>query len=231
MVQVRAGLVLSPDLSVLATKKAVKMRSVPSQVDVDAPIGDAQRDQIRRLDNNALIIRLHFTINHLSRWLSPIHDPSRLVRAVHRGEPSVKDLIIGMRDEEQRIFPKLHLIATQNSPDLDTLPPWQPDPATVEADQGRVPIVLMAQFRRLRQSTCSLLRSLPDDAWHRQGISRRNYNVSGRELAEHLAVHDYQYLRAMDVSLDLVGAREGLAEIQKTHLDELLKLSPETLKL
>lgn len=222
---------LASDLPALATKKAIKMRSASSPVDVDAPIGDDQRDQIRRLDNNALIIRLHFTINHLSRWLSPIHDPSRLVRAVYRGEPSVKDLVIGMRDEEQRIFPKLHLIATQNNPDLDKLSPWRPDPATVEADEGRTPIVLMSQFRRLRQSTCSLLRSLPDDAWHLKGISRREYNVSVRELAEHLAVHDYQHLRAMDVTLDQVGARDGLAEIQKTHLDELLKLSPETLKL
>ncbi len=207
------------------------MRSASSPVDINAPIGDAQRDQIRRLDNNAIIIRLHFAINHLSRWLSPIHDSSRLVRSVYRGEPSVKDLVVGMRDEEQRIFPKLHLIATRNNPDLDKLPPWRPDPATMEADQGMAPIVLMSQFRRLRQSTCSLLRSLPDDAWHQKGISRRNYNVTVRELAEHLVAHDYQYLRAMDASLDQVGAREGLAEIQKTHLEELLKLSPETLKL
>ena len=207
------------------------MRSASSPGDVRAAIGDEQRDQVRRLDNNALIIRLLFTINHLSRWLSPIHDPSRLVRSVYRGEPTVRDLVVGMRDEEQRIFPKLHLIATRNHPDLDKLPPWQPDPAALEADQGMTPIVLVAQFRRLRQSTCSLLRSLPDDAWYRKGISRRDYNVTVRELAEHLAVHDYQYLRVMDVTLDQVGAREGLAEIQKTHLDELLKLSPETLKL
>jgi len=207
------------------------MRSVPGAVDVIPPIPDEQRNQIGRLDNNALIIRLHFTVNHLSRWLSPIHDPSQLVRSVYRGEPTVKDLVIGMRDEEQRIFPKLHLIATQNHPDLDTLPPWRADPAKVEADQGMPPIVLMAQFRRLRQSTCSLLRSLPDDAWLRRGISRRDYNVSVRELAEHHAAHDYEYLHAMDRTLDEVGAREGLAEIQKTHLDELLKLSPESLRL
>lgn len=207
------------------------MRSASSITDVTAPIGDEQRNQIRRLDNNALIIRLSFAVNHLSRWLSPIHDPSRLERSLHRGEPSVKELVSGMRDEEQRVFPKLHLIATQNNPDLDRLPPWRPDPATIEADRDMPPIVLMAQFRRLRQSTCSLLRSLPDDAWHRRGVSRRDYNVTIRELAEHLAAHDYQYLRAIDETLDQVGAREGLAEIQKVHLGELLKLSPETLTL
>ncbi len=207
------------------------MRSASSFVDVNTPIGDEQRDRIRRLDNNALIIRLGFTVNHLSRWLSPIHDPSRLERSLYRGEPSGKDLVIGMRDEEQRVFPKLHLIATQNNPDLDKLPPWRADPTTVEADQRIPPLVLMSQFRLLRQSTCSLLRSLPDDAWHRKGISRLNRNVTIRELAEQLAEHDYQYLRAMDETLDKIGAREGLAEIQKTHLDELLKLSPESLKL
>lgn len=207
------------------------MSTMPGQIDVNAPIGDEQRDRIRQLDNNALIIRLHFGINHLSRWLSPIHDPSRLVRSVYRGMPTVKDLVIGMRDEEQRTFPKMHLIATQNAPDLDRLPPWRPDAAILESDQAMVPIVLLSQFRRLRQSTCSLLRSLPDDAWHRKGISRREYNVTIRELAEHLAASDYRYLKAMDETLDQVGARQGLAEIQKTHLDDLLKLSPERLTL
>jgi hypothetical protein len=96
----------------------------------------------------------------------------------------------------------------------------------VATDQATATIVLMAQFRRLRQGTCSLLRSLPDDAWGLKGSSRRDQNVSIRALAEHLALHDYRYLRALDETLDQVGAREGLAEIQKTHLDELLKLVP-----
>ncbi len=89
----------------------------------------------------------------------------------------------------------------------------------------------MAQFRRLRQGTCSLLRSAPDDAWSLKGTSRRERNVTIRELAEQLALHDYRFLRALDETLDQVGAREGLAEIQKTHLDELLKLVPGTLRL
>ena len=87
-------------------------------------------------------------------------------------------------------------------------------------------MVLLAQFRRGRQGTCSLLRSLPDDAWDLKGHTRQGPNVSIRELAQQLALHDYRYLRALDETLDQVGAREGLAEIQKTHLDELLKLVP-----
>lgn len=207
------------------------MRSATSFIDVNAPVSDQQRRQIAQMNNNALIVRLMFTVNHLSRWLSPIHDPDRLERSIYRGEPTAKELVIGMRDEEERVFPKLHLIATRTNPNLDTLPVWQPDPAVQEADQRTPTIVLLATFRRLRLSTCSLLRSLPDDAWGLKGISRRERNVTVRELAEHLALHDYRYLRALDETLDQAGAREGLAEIQKTHLDELLKLSPDHLDL
>jgi hypothetical protein len=207
------------------------MRSAASFIDVNAPVSDELRNRIRISDNNALIVRLHFTINHLSRWLTPIHDPNRLERALYRGEPTAKELVIAMRKEEARIFPKMHLIATQSRPNLDNLPVHEQDPVTAATDIATPTIVLMAQFRRLRQGTCSLLRSLPDDAWTLKGSSRRDTNASVRELAEHLALHDYRSLRAMDRTLDQVGAREGLAEIQKTHLDDLLKLVPDTLHL
>ena len=207
------------------------MRSATSFIDIDAPVSEQQRRQIGEMNNNALIIRLMFTVNHLSRWLSPIHDADRLERAVYRGEPTAKDLLIGMRDEEQRVFPKLHLIATRTKPDLDTLPPWRPDPRVIDADRQTPPIVLLAAFRRLRLSSCSLLRSLPDDAWGLVGRSRREENVTVRQLAERLALHDYRYLRALDETLDQSGAREGLAAIQKAPLDELLKLSPDHLDL
>jgi hypothetical protein len=207
------------------------MRSAASFIDVNAPVSDELRNRIRISDNNALIVRLHFTINHLSRWLTPIHDPNRLERALYRGEPTAKELVIAMRKEEARIFPKMHLIATQSRPNLDNLPVHEQDPVTAATDIATPTIVLMAQFRRLRQGTCSLLRSLPDDAWTLKGSSRRDTNASVRELAEHLALHDYRSLRVMDRTLDQVGAREGLAEIQKTHLDDLLKLVPDTLHL
>lgn len=207
------------------------MRSATSFIDVDAPVSDELRRQVSESDNNSLIIRLHFTVNHLSRWLTPIHDANRLERSVYRGEPTAKELVIEMRDEEERIYPKMYTIATQSSPDLDRIPRWERDAASRERDRDTATIVLMAQFRRLRQGTCSLLRSLPDDAWSLKGTSRQERNVSIRELAEHLAVHDYRFLRALDETLDQVGAREGLAEIQKTHLDELLKLVPQTLHL
>jgi len=207
------------------------MRSATSFIDVNAPVSDEVRRQVGRSDNNALIIRLHFTIHHLSRWLTPIHDANRLERAVYRGEPTAKDLVIGMRDEEERVFPKLYTIATQTHPDLDKVPEWTPPPGSAERDRAAATVVLMAQFRRLRQGTCSLLRSLPDDAWDLKGLTRKGPNVSIRELAEQLALHDYRYLRALDETLDQVGAREGLAEIQKTHLDELMLLVPSQVRL
>lgn len=198
-----------------------------SFVDVNAPIGTEQRAAIARLDNTSLVVRLHFTINHLSRWLSPIHDPHRLERSVYRGEPSPKEILIEMRNEEHRVYPKLHLITVQNNPDLDALPEYVVTPERALLDEQRDSIALLSQFRRLRQSTCSLLRSLPDDAWVRVGTSRKGQNSTLRSLAEYLAEHDYRYLRALDTALDSVGAREGLAEIQKTHLDALLTLVPD----
>ena len=207
------------------------MSSATTFIDVNAPVSDEIRAQIAGADNNALIVRLMFTTNHLSRWLTPIHDPNRLERSLYRGEPTAKDLVIALRNEEQRIYPKMYLIATQPRADLDVLPVWREDPVDVARDQAQPAVVLMAQFRRLRQSTCGLLRSLPDDAWNLIGRSRREPDVSIRQLAEGLAVSDYRYLRALDQTLDQVGAREGLAEIQRTHLDELLKLSPEHLTL
>lgn len=207
------------------------MRSAASFIDVNAPVPDEVVRQVRQSDNNALIVRLHFTVHHLSRWLTPIHDPNRLERAVYRGEPTAKELVIAMRDEERRTFAPMYLIATQSHPDLDKLPPFEPDPVMEEHDRSRPAILVMAQFRRLRQGTCSLLRSLPDDAWNLSGTSRRGQNVTIRGLAEHLALSDYRHLRALDETLDLVGAREGLAEIQKTHLDELLTLVPTRLDI
>jgi hypothetical protein len=205
------------------------MQTGTSFIDVNAPVGEEQLRAIRRLDNNALIIRLHFTINHLSRWLSPIHDRNKLERARFRGEPTAKEIVLGMREEEQRVYPKMYAIANQNNPDLDKLPPYHPSFTRQQSDEEHSTIVLMASFRRLRQSTCSLLRSLPDDAWRRKGISRRERDVTLRELAEELVAHDYRFLHALDQTLDAAGAREGLAAIQKTPLDELLKLVPERL--
>lgn len=206
------------------------MRTGTEYVDVDAPVSAEQLQAIRSLDNNALIIRLHFTINHLSRWLSPIHEPGPLVRSRYRGEPTVKDLLLAMRDYEQYIYPKMYVIASQESPDLDAIPDYHPSAAREVSDSEHTPIVLMSNFRRLRQSTCSLLRNLPDEAWDRKGFSRVHRNATIRQLAEGLAEHDYRYLRAIDQLLTETGAREGLAEIQKAPLDDLIKLVPQSMK-
>ena len=206
------------------------MRMGSEYIDVDAPVSDEQMQAIRSLDNNSLIIRLHFTINHLSRWLSPIHHPGRLVRPRYRGEPTVKDLLLAMRDYEQYVYPRMYVIAAQETPDLDTIPDYQPSTARQISDAEHTPIVLMANFRRLRQSTCSLLRNLPDDAWDRKGFSRIHRNATIRQLAEGLAEHDYRYLRAIDQLLTETGAREGLAEIQKAPLDDLIKLVPQPME-
>jgi hypothetical protein len=189
-------------------------------------VAGAGEPAVGELSNDALIIRLHFTPNHLSRWLTPIHDQSRLQRSVRRGEPSVKELVLRLRDEEERVFPMMHAITVRTSPDLDKLPPPRRTPEDERRDREATAIEVMAEFRRLRQSTCSLLRGLPDSAWERVGISRRTHDWTLRALAEHLVGHDVEVLYEMDVALDRAGAREGIATASRVHLPELLQLAP-----
>lgn len=185
----------------------------------------AEPKPVSALDNNALIIRLLYTVNHLSRWLSPIHDETRLQRSPMRTDRSAKDIVIAIRDEELRTFPKMHAIAVQNRPNLDRLPPVIRTDADVAWDRQAATFEVMAEFRRLRQSTCSLLRSLPDDAWQRDGISRQEHDWTIRSLAEHLANSDTQRLAELDQALERSGARDGIAEVSRARLPELLRLT------
>jgi hypothetical protein len=189
-----------------------------------AATGD--RVVISDLANDALILRLHFTVNHLSRWLSPIHDQSRLDRSVYRSQSSVRELVIRMRDEEQRVFPLMHAIATRPDPDLDAVPVRHASEAERAQERRATVLEIMAEFRRLRQSTCSLLRSLPDTAWQLAGVSRRSGSRTLRDLAEELAEHDRARLAEIDRALELSGAREGIARVSRSPAEELLSLAP-----
>lgn len=185
---------------------------------------------VSQLDNMSLIVRMHNTINHLSRWLTPVHDRALLDRSVFYGEPSVKDLLKRMRDEERRAFAKMYLIANENNPDLDKVPPFQLTEAQRRWEEEASALSMMAEVRRLRQSTLSLLRSLPDSAWSRVGTSRIEHDWVLRDLAEHLANHDTAVLSQIDDTLDRIGARKGLSPAARTHLPELMRLVPVTLK-
>ena len=118
----------------------------------------------------------------------------------------------------------------QNNPDLDRLPVYQRSPEQIAQDERLSPLSIMAEFRRLRQSTCSLLRSLPDNAWHRVGTSRRDHDWQVRSLAEHLANHDLDTLYEIDLALDRTGVRDDVSTAGRAHLDELLRLVPVTVK-
>lgn len=192
------------------------------------PVGNAvvPAETLQNLSNDAVVIRLHYTVNHLSRWLTPIHDATKLARSVRRGEPAVKDLLIRMRDEELIVFPKMYLISVQPSPDLDRLPLFTRTRDQIESDVQHSPFVVMAEFRRLRQSTLSLLRNMPNDAWERSGSSRRDHAWTIRQLAEALMAHDYEVLAQIDDALERTGARDGLAAAQRARLPELLGLNP-----
>ena len=185
---------------------------------------------IAALSNDSLIIRLFNTVNHLSRWLTPIHDRELLERTAVFGEPSVKDLLFQLRDEELRVFPKMYLISLQADPDLDRIPPVQRRESDLIWDENTTALSAMAEFRRLRQSTLSLLRSMPDNAWKRSGTSRKEHDWTMRDLAEVLAEHDTIVLSKIDYTLDRVGARAGLSPAARTHLDDLMRLVPVTLR-
>lgn len=181
---------------------------------------------VQQLTNDQVVIRLLNTINHLSRWLSPIHEHWRLVRVTHRGEPSVKELVIRLRDEELRQFPRLYAIANRNNPDLDRLPAPESDDDARRRDEEATVLEIQAEFRRLRQSTGSLLRSLPDVSWQRTGISRRERSTTIRGIADALVLHDQVVLTELDRALDRAGARQGVAKASRASVDELLSLSP-----
>ena len=170
---------------------------------------------LRDLSNDALIIRLLQTVNHLSRWLTPIHDRTVLEFSARRSEPSVKDLLIRLRDTETRAYAFMNAIASERDPDLDRVPRVEPSAAQVALDRSAHPLVIMSEFRRVRESSTSLLRALPDNAWERGGFSRTQRNWTIRELAEYLAGHDREMLQRIDRALSRSGARHGIAAVSQ----------------
>jgi len=182
----------------------------------------AADSSIRELSNDALIIRLLQTVNHLSRWLTPIHDRTILEFSVRRSEQSVKELLIRLRDTEIRAYGIMNAIASERDPDLDRVPGVKPSPAQIAVDRSAHSLVIMSEFRRVRESSTALLRALPDNAWQRGGYSRTQRNWTIRELAEFLAGNDREMLPRIDRALSRSGARHGIAAVSQvgyTHIE------------
>ena len=176
---------------------------------------------IRDLPNDDLIIRLLQTANHLSRWLTPIHDRTVLEFSPRRSEPSVKELLLRMRDTETLAYGFMNAIASERNPDLDRIPRVEPTPAQVSVERSAHPLVIMSEFRRVRESSTSLLRALPDNAWDRGGYSRTQRDWTIRELAEYLARHDREMLERIDRVLSRSGAREGIAAVSQVDFTRI----------
>ena len=176
---------------------------------------------VRDLSNDALIIRLIQTLNHLSRWLTPIHDQTVLEFSPRRSEPSVKELLLRMRDTETRAYGFMNAIASERDPDLDRIPRVEPSAVQVSVDRSAPPLVIMSEFRRVRESSTSLLRALPDNAWERGGYSRTDRNWSIRELAEYLSRHDREMLQGIDRTLSRTGARHGIAAVSQVDFTQI----------
>lgn len=182
---------------------------------------DARRRMVAAMSNDALIVDLLQTVNHLSRWLTPIHDQARLERTTRRSQVSVKDLLLGLRDNEVAVYSFMNAIATQVNPDLDKVPVRQPTPLQREADARASALVVMSEFRRVRESSTSLLRALPDNAWPRGGYSRTTRDWTIRELAESLAVNDWEQLGRIDAALNDTGLRASIASVSRVSRDHL----------
>jgi hypothetical protein len=182
---------------------------------------ESSDSSIRDLSNDALIIRLIQTVNHLSRWLTPIHDRTVLEFSPRRSEPSVKELLVRMRDTETRAYGFMNAIATERTPDLDRVPRVEPTPVQISLDRSAHPLVIMSEFRRVRESSTSLLRALPDTAWERGGYSRTDRNWTIRELAEYLARHDREMLQRIDRVLSRSGARDGIAAVSQVDFTQI----------
>jgi hypothetical protein len=176
---------------------------------------------IAALSNDALIIRLIQTLNHLSRWLTPIHDPTVLELSARRSELSVKELLLRMRDTETRAYGFMNAIASERDPDLDRVPRVEPSPAQTAVDRSAHPLVTMSEFRRVRESSTALLRALPDNAWERGGYSRTQRNWTIRQLAEFLASHDREMLQQIDRALSRSGARQGIAAVSQVDFTRI----------
>lgn len=182
---------------------------------------NARRQAVAAMSNDALIVDLLQTINHLSRWLTPIHDQLRLEWTTRRSQVSVKELLLELRDNEVRVYSFMNAIATQINPDLDKVPLRQPTELQREADTRANALVVMAEFRRVRESSVSLLRALPDAAWQRGGYSRTSRDWTIRHLAESLAINDWEQLGLIDVALNESGLRKSVAKVSQVSRDGL----------
>ncbi len=177
--------------------------------------------RVSALSNDDLIIELINTLNHLSRWLTPIHDMTLLNRSMYRSETSVKDVLFGLRDTEGRVYSLMNAIATQSNPDLDRVPVAARSVQQEAADQRSNALVALSEFRRVRESTTALLRAMPDNAWKRGGYSRQQRDWTIRELAEFLAVSDWARLGEIDQMLERLGVRTSIAEVSRVGLREI----------
>lgn len=100
---------------------------------------------IQDMPNDNLIVALLQTLNHLSRWLTPIHDHALLEFSPRRSEPSVKDILLRMRDAEERVFSLMFAIAKDMNPDLDRVPMVKRSPLQLAADHEANPLVIMSE--------------------------------------------------------------------------------------
>jgi hypothetical protein len=149
-----------------------------------------------------IILPLTQMPNYLSKRITPQRDATKLTRAAVRGEWSVREIVAHLREREAQYYPKMQRIATSEFPDLRNVANIGP----TEYNRDDSTFLVMSQFRRLRQSTLSLLRELPRDAWKRAGRDVNGDTVTIELLARELVAHDAEHLAQIDETLIARGA-------------------------
>lgn len=116
-------------------------------------------------------------------------------RSLYRYAPGKWSIrqVLGHITDTERIFTFRALWFARNIP--GALLSFDQDIAVEAAQANKVPFVKhLEEFRRVRKATLSLFENMPDDAWHRSGISNE-HPVTPRALAYMCAGHLQHHLK------------------------------------
>ena len=119
-------------------------------------------------------------------------DEDVLCRRPGDDEWCLKEIAAHLRDAEDLALRQLTAIAERNT---KPLPFWDIDVLPLERDYRSADLAgVLAEFRRLRRETTSLLWTLTDSDWNRSGRHPYRGDLSIEQIAREQAQHDLEHL-------------------------------------
>ncbi|RHW35693.1 DinB family protein [Neobacillus notoginsengisoli] len=107
---------------------------------------------------------------------------------------SIKEVLGHMADTERVMVYRLLVIARG---DTVQLPGFEENAYVLTADFDRIPLVdLLANFVAVRLATIQLVKTLPEDAWTREGIAN-DQRVSVRAIIAIIAGHELHHRKIL----------------------------------